>query len=242
MNSIARLKKTIASGVFIFIFIHFSAPVYPQSVGVYFGSSIPYGLYGSKDVYNTYAGMAIGGRSISISVEDNRKQKMLQPYLQYVNNTNEVDEAALIKIYQFNYRTVQVFEPWRQNILLAGAKASYFQESFDLFVKGGLGFGWMQTHGYNIYSDSIGVIKFNPLRVNTLVFQGGIGANIYIKQHVSLSLGYDFLFAQNNFGYEKYSNVNGPIPAALQVEVKPNFMLGNYYCGLIFHLGSNRKK
>ena len=232
----------MASLVFIFAFILFSSKVFSQSIGVYIGSSIPYGLYASKDIYNTYSGMALQGKNASILIEDNRKVKKIDPYLQFIHNANEVDEEALIKIYQFNYRTVQVFESWRQNILLAGAKASYFAESFDLFLKGGLGFGWMKTHGYNIYSDSLGVIKFNPLRVNTLVLQAGIGANIYIKQHVALCVGYDLLYAKNNFGYEKYSNLNGPIPAALKVEVKPDFMVGNFYTGLKFNIGSSRRK
>ncbi|MFY8189988.1 MAG: hypothetical protein ACOVK9_03405 [Bacteroidia bacterium] len=242
MNSVARLKKTMASLGFIFIFLHTIKPVYAQSVSAYLGSSIPYGLYGSKDIYNTSAGMALNGRSISLLIEDDRSQKKFQPYIQWMYNTNDVDENVLTKIYQYNYRTIQAFQAWSQNILLGGAKANYFGESFNLFVKGGLGFGWMRTHGFNIYTDSSGVIKFNPLQVNAFVLIAGLGTNIYLKQNLSLSLGYDFLFAKNNFGYEKYSNANGPVPAAVAVEVKPDFMIGNFYLGLKFNLGSSRKK
>lgn len=242
MKSFARLKKTMAYLCFISIFLFNSVSLLAQSISVSFGSSQPYGLYASKDVYNTSAGMANVGRAIGVMIEDNRKANLIHPYLQWVNNTNAVDQSALEKIYQFNYRTVQTFANWTQNMLFGGVKFNYYDESFDLFAKTGLGFGWMRTHGYNIYTDSIGVIKFNPLKVNALVLQGGLGANVYVKKNVSLCFGYDFLFAQNNFGYEQYSNANGPLVAALAVEVKPDFMVGNFYAGLKFQLSGIRKK
>ncbi|MCG9881410.1 MAG: hypothetical protein MH472_12495, partial [Bacteroidia bacterium] len=170
------------------------------------------------------------------------KANLIHPYIQWINNSNPADEEALEKIYQFNYRTIQTFANWTQNMLFGGAKFNHYNESFDLFAKTGLGFGWMRSYGYNIYTDSLGVIKFNPLQVNAVVIQMGVGANVYVKQNLSFCLGYDFLYAKNNFGYEQYSNANGPITAALAVEVKPDFMVGNFYAGLKFHLSGIRKK
>lgn len=242
MNSVARLKKTTASLGFIFIFLCLLNKLNAQSVSAYIGSSIPYGLYGSKDVFNTSAGMALIGRSVGVLVEDNRKAKRVHPYLQFINNSNAVDENALIKIYQYDNSTIQTFESWSQNILLGGAKYNYFGESFNLFAKGGLGFGWMKSHAYNIYTDSSGVIKFNQLQTNTLVFQGGCGASIYLKQNLSFTFGYDFLFARNNFGFEKYSNAAGPVTALVPLEVKPDFKVGNFYLGFKFDLGKAIKK
>ncbi|MCG9881565.1 MAG: hypothetical protein MH472_13280, partial [Bacteroidia bacterium] len=77
MKSIARLKKTTAYLCFIYIFLFTSFRLQAQSISVSFGSSQPYGLYASKDVYNTSAGMANTGRSIGLMLEDNRKANLI---------------------------------------------------------------------------------------------------------------------------------------------------------------------
>lgn len=239
----ARLQKTMASLGFVLLFLLTNLSSFSQSISIFAGPSQPYGLYASKDFNRTSAGMANKGTAISLVIEDNRNAKMFSPFIQITHNNNPIDEAALDKVYQYlKYQSAQAFKPWNQTMLMGGGKVNYYGNNFDLFAKGAVGLGWMGTYGYNIYSDSIGLIKFNPLKVNALVLSAGVGANIYFKENVSLTLGYDFFYAKNNFGYEKYSNGAGPIKASVAVEVKPDFQIGHFYVGLKLHLKDPRKK
>lgn len=239
----ARLQKTMASLGFVLLFLLTNLSSFSQSISIFAGPSQPYGLYASKDFNRTSAGMANKGTAISLVIEDNRNAKVFSPFIQITHNNNPIDEAALDKVYHYlKYQNAQAFKPWNQTMLMGGGKVNYYGNNFDLFAKGAVGLGWMGTYGYNIYSDSIGLIKFNPLKVNALVLSAGVGANIYFKENVSLTLGYDFFYAKNNFGYEKYSNGAGPVKATVAVEVKPDFQIGHFYVGLKLHLKDPRKK
>ena len=239
----ARLQKTMASFGFVLLFLLTNLSSFSQSISIFAGPSQPYGLYASKDFNRTSAGMANKGTAISLIIEDNRNAKVISPYIQITHNNNPIDDDALDKVYQFlKYQNAQAFKPWNQTMLMGGGKVNYYGNNFDLFAKGAVGLGWMSTYGYNIYSDSIGLVKFNPLKVNALVLSAGLGANIYFKENVSLTLGYDFFYAKNNFGYEKYSNGAGPVKATVAIEVKPDFQIGHFYVGLKLHLKDPRKK
>jgi hypothetical protein len=238
-----NLHKTNSLIVFVVLFLFVNKLTFSQSITIMAGSSQPYGLYASKDFTKTSPGMANRGSTISILLEDNRNPKLFSSFIQITHNNNPIDYLALDKVYQFlKYENAQVFKSWDQTMLMGGAKVNYFGNNFDLFAKGAAGLGWMSTFGYNIYSDSLGLVKFNPLKVNALVLSAGVGANLYLRENISLSFGYDFFYAKNNFGYEKYSNSNGPVKASVAVEVKPDFQTGNFYVGLKLHLKDPRKK
>lgn len=239
----ARLQKTMASSGFVLLFLLTNISSFSQSISISAGPSNPYGLYASKDFNRTSAGMANKGTTISILLEDNRNARLFNPFVQVTHNNNPIDDAALEKIYVLlKYQNAQAFKPWNQTILMGGGKFNYYSNNFDLFAKGSVGLGWMQTYGYNIYTDSSGLIKFNPLKVNALVLSSGVGANVYVKENVSFTFGYDFFYAKNNFGYEKYSNGAGPVKAQVAVEVKPDFLIGNFYMGIKLQLKDPRKK
>jgi hypothetical protein len=241
-NCLARLQKTMASIGILLLFLLTASPSFSQSVSINLGPSQPYGLYASKDFTQTSAGMATKGFAVSVLLEDNRKAKLINPFIQVTVNNNSIDQEALDKVYKFlNYQNTQATKPWNQTTLMGGGKINYFNNNFDLFAKGAIGLGWMSTYGYNLY-DSVGVIKFNVLKVNALVLNGGVGANVYLKENVSFTIGYDYFYAKNNFGYEKYTNGNGPVKAAVAVEVKPDFQLGHFYMGLKLQLSNPRKK
>ncbi|MDZ4668526.1 MAG: hypothetical protein SGJ00_11685 [bacterium] len=232
----------MASIGFLLLFLLTVSQSFSQSISINLGPSQPYGLYASKDFIQTSAGIATKGFAVSVLLEDNRKAKLISPFIQITSNNNPIDQDALDRVYKFlKYQSAQATKPWNQTTLMGGGKINYYNNNFDLFAKAGVGLGWMSTYSYNLY-DTIGVIKFNTLKVNALVLTAGLGANIYLKENVSVCLGYDFFYAKNNFGYEKYTNGNGPIKAAVAVEVKPDFQMGHFYAGIKFQLTDSRKK
>jgi len=219
-----NLHKTNSLIVLVILFLFVNKLTFSQSISIMAGPSQPYGLYASKDFTRTSAGMANRGTAISILIEDNKNPRLFTPYIQITHNNNPIDPLALDKVYQFlKYDNAQAFKPWNQTMLLGGGKVNYFGSNFDLFAKAAIGLGWMSTYGYNIYSDSLGLIKFNPLKVNAFVLSAGVGANFYLRENISFTLGYDYFYAKNNFGYEKYTNNNGTVKANVAVEVKPDF-------------------
>lgn len=214
-----------------------------QHITLAVGKSLPYGLYSSTDYLQTSPGMAMPGMALSVTGEDGRFSKYIWPYLQFTYNTNPIDQNAIDEVYKLlKYRGAQVYRPWTQLLLMGGAKFTYQSERYELYAKTGIAMGWMSTYGYNIYSDSVGIIKFNSLSQNALTLMAGIGASVYVLPNVSLCAGYDFYYARPNFGYEKYTNALGAVRAAVAVEVKPALTLGNLYAGVRFQLPRNKFK
>jgi hypothetical protein len=243
----ARLQKTKRTLCFLFIIFSSSFGLFAQTIAFTTGTSFPYGLYASKDFNQTSAGMAINGQAYSLLLEDNRKARTVSPFVQFTHNTNQIDQNALNDVYKYigvnaGYRGAQAFKPWAQTLLLGGARFSYFGENYELFAKTGIGMGWLSTYGYNIYSDTLGFIKFNPLKVNTLSLLGGFGMYLYGKKNISVTLGYDFFYANADYGYEKFTTGGNPIRASVAVKVKPPLQLGNFYLGFRLNLNRQEKK
>ena len=229
----------------IIFFANYSVSM-AQSVSISAGPSLPYDIYGSADFTKSAPGMAKTGYTVSVIFDDNRKGRIFSPFIQYTYNNNKIDEAAADKFYKFidpAIKGFQAFKPWNQSIILIGPRYNYFGENFDLFVKGGIGMGWLSTFGYNVLHDSIGVIKYNILNVNALAYSVGLGTHIYVNTSVSLCLGYEYYYARANYGYEKYSDINGKtILSTVPVKVDVPLNYGNFYLGLRFLLKRNLEK
>jgi hypothetical protein len=234
-----RLQKSRATICFVLLYLLNHNVSFSQSISFCGGPSLPYGLYASKDFTKLSPGMANTGYAISIVADDNSKPRMVNTFIQFSHNNNKIDEHALTNIYKFidpGYKSAQAYKSWSQNILILGGRFNYFAYNFNLYAKVGIGMGWFSSYGYNLYSDSLGVVKFNVLNDNALTFMAGVGSNIYLRQGLSAVLGYDFFYAEANYGYEKFTNNNGNLKAAVAAEVKPSLLLGNFYFGLRFQL------
>ncbi len=243
----ARLQKTKRTLCFLLIIFFAKLPSIAQTISFGTGTTFPYGLYASKDFNQTSAGLATKGQAYTLILEDNRKPRTVYPFIQFTHNTNPIDQNALNDVYKYigvnaGYRGAQAFKPWAQTLLMGGARFSYVVENYELFAKTGVGMGWLSTYGYNIYSDSLGFIKFNPLKVNTLTLMGGFGMHLYGKNNISLTLGYDFFYANADYGYEKFTALGNPLRAAVAVKVKPPLQLGNLYVGFRLNLARPQKK
>ncbi len=216
-----------------------------QTISFLGGLSVPGGLYASKDFTQKDCGLALPGYHVTVIFDDNRKGRAISPFIQYTFNTNKMDEGASQKItyaYDTLSRGVQSIKPWTQNFILIGPRYNYYGNDFDLYAKAGIGMGWLSTYAYNIYYDSIGTLKNKGLSANALVFSLGIGANIYINSGVSVCLGYEYFYAQPDYGIEKLEDVFGRVVAKASAKFQTPFQSANFYAGLRFQLKRNVEK
>ncbi len=223
------LQKTKSLISFVFLFFAAALITKAQTVNFAAGPSIPYGAYRSSNLQLEAPGMAKLGYQVSVLVENNTKGKRISPYVQFTNNNNKIDQDVLIKYYRST--GIQVFQNWKQNLLMAGAKFNFFAPSYDLFFKAGVGMAWMNSFGYSIILSDTTVkpnkdyfVNYNVLKSNSLAYNTGIGANFYLRNGVSLSVGYDFYYANGNYGYEKYTDQYGNVISA-QRKVKNDIPL-----------------
>lgn len=232
------LQKTKSLISFVFLFFAAALITKAQTLTFSVGPSLPYGTYHSTNLQLEAPGMAKLGYQISVLVENNTKGKRISPYVQFTNNNNKIDQDVLVKYY--GSTGVQVFQNWKQNLLMTGAKYNFFAPGFDLYLKAGVGMAWMNSFGYSIILSDTTVkpskayfVNYNVLKANSLAYNAGIGANIYVRNGLAINFAYDFLYAAGNYGYEKYTDQLGNVIVA-QKKVKNDVPLsvGSFTIGL----------
>ncbi|MCF8254284.1 MAG: hypothetical protein K9H61_01650 [Bacteroidia bacterium] len=235
-----RLQKTIAANCFVLIFLFLSNPTIAQTIAFSGGISLPSGLYGSRDFTNKDAGLAKTGYALNIIFEDNRKNRIVNPFLQFTHNTNTIDQDAVEKYVRVLNPTIiglQTYKPWTQNLLMAGAKFNYFNSNYTLFAKLGVGLAWNRTFGYAYYDTLSGydIIKRKVASENSLAINLGFGTNIYLNDKVSLVLSYDYFNSQPNFGKPAYVDASGNNIGSSESYESP-FQTSTITLGLCFQL------
>lgn len=91
----ARLQKTKRTLCFLLIIFFAKLPSIAQTISFGTGTTFPYGLYASKDFNQTSAGLATKGQAYTLVLEDNRKARTVNPFIQFTYNTNSIDQNAL---------------------------------------------------------------------------------------------------------------------------------------------------
>ncbi|MDP1728065.1 MAG: hypothetical protein Q8M15_14865 [Bacteroidota bacterium] len=240
----ASLQKTFALICFTLYFFLNTSLTKAQTLTVISGPSIPHGLYASTDFTNRAPGLAKLGYHVSLIFEANSKGRTISPFVQYTFNCNQMNEEAAYNFYKFiddKNKSVQAYKPWNQSILLIGPKFNFFAENFDLNIKAGIGMAWISTFGYTILQDSFNLVngfsKYNILKASTIAYSIGIGTNLYLNRSVSLSLGYEYFYANAHFGKEKYTDYFGRIKLSNDpVFVEIPFQTSVFYIGIRLQL------
>ena len=249
----ASLQKTFALICFTVFFLLNASLSSAQTLTFLGGISLPSGLYASKDFTKaSEIGLALPGYNFSLIFDDNRKGKIISPFIQYTFNSNKMDGEAFEKFekaYSSNCKGLQASKPWNQSLIMIGPRLNFYGDNFDMFVKGSLGIGWLASYEYNIYYDTImqytgvnAMTKNIRLKANVLVFSFGLGTDIHVNQSVSACLGYEFFYARPEYGFEKLANRFGTVILTGQTKFAPPFQTSVFYAGLRFHLKRNLKK
>jgi hypothetical protein len=244
----ARLQKTNRVICFVFVFLLLVLKLNAQSISFSSGISIPSGLYGSQDFTQKDCGIAKTGYTLNIIFENNRKNRVINPILQYTFNSNPMDQDAIEKyigVLSPNFLGLQTYKPWSQHLLLTGIKANYYFNNFSLFTKFSGGMGWISSFGYSYYDTAtfpgIDIIKRKVATVNSLVLNVGIGGNVMLQENIALNFGYDLFYAKANFGKPAYVDAGGN-QIGLSETYSPTFQTASIYLGLTFNLRRNYLK
>ncbi len=211
----ANLRKTFALIFFTTYLLLVSMLANAQTITFAGGPSIPTGLYGSSDLTQDPPGLALTGYHCTIILEENRKSRLISPFIQFTYNANKINDDVSIQFYKvldpanvgFNS-----FKPWSQSLLLAGPKFQYFGNCYDIYLKGGIGIGWLSTFGYTLLTShtiivpgdtvpkrTLEISKYNVLKDNSICYSVGLGTNIYLNECLSVCFGYEIFYAGLRF-------------------------------------------
>ncbi|MBC7382382.1 MAG: hypothetical protein H7296_05215 [Bacteroidia bacterium] len=244
---ITNLQKTSTVICFTFSFFIVASISNAQTLTFLGGVSLPTSLYANTDFTLEAPGTAKTGYMVSGVFDYNQRSRIINPFIQFSFNSNNINDEAWDKYYHSiapKYTALIAFSPWTQNIILLGPRFNYFGDNFDMFLKAGLGMAWLKSYGYTLTDTAAKIsIKYNVLSTNALAFSFGLGSNIYINSGLSICIGYEFLYANADYGYEKYTDSNGNIiPAKLKVKNDIALSTGTFYAGLRFHMKRNKEK
>lgn len=234
----ARLQKTTRLICFCFTIL-FIQKVNSQSITVYGGPSLPFGMYGAKDFPLNENGVAKSGFHAGFVYDFKTKTNYFNMYSSIIYNKNKVDYDAFNRLILFrntDVRSVQVLKSWNQGALIFGSKLKYSNQHYELFGKLGLGIAWLGSPGYNLNYDSAVIIKWKSSTVVTGLVQVGIGANIHLNPGVSLFTGADLLYGRPDYGTIKFTDTNGnPVSTSLE-NLKVPLAIIQFSLGIRFNI------